>query len=152
MGVFFSASGHHPPAYHQPSFLPAQPQPQDGRRHDTDRGRSLDRRAQCVHTSAHELITLRCSPTATPYSSKQRPLHNAKSRTRLFSINATLVVGGWIPHRKWPFSVGSVLSSLLFLACVSQPFRNNRGFRAAALTNAILPSKRGRARVRQYCK
>lgn len=151
MGVFFSCLGTSSTG-DLSALFPTQPQPQDGRRHDTDRGRSLDRRAQCVHTSAHELITLRCSPTATPYSSKQRPLHNAKSRTRLFSINATLVVGGWIPHRKWPFSVGSVLSSLLFLACVSQPFRNNRGFRAAALTNAILPSKRGRARVRQYCK
>ena len=49
--------------------------------------------------SAHE-FTLRSSPTSRPpYSSKAAsfpPLHNAKSRTKLFSINVTLGGGGWV--------------------------------------------------------
>ena len=92
--------------------------------------------------SAHE-FTLRSSPTSRPpYSSKAAsfpPLHNAKSRTKLFSINVTLGGGGWVdPLRKWPFSVGSVLSSLRFLACVSWPFRNNRGFGACGANQRYL--------------
>ena len=111
VGVFFSASGHHPPAIIQPSFPPAQPQPQDGDGMTRIEAAAWIDAHSALHTSAHEL-TLRSSPTATPYSSKAAsPPHNAKSRTRLFSINVTLGGGGWVdPPRNglspWaPFSL-----------------------------------------------
>ena len=81
----------------------------------------MDRRAQCVHTSAHELINPPILPNSDPLfvqAASPPPLHNAKSRTRLLSINVTLVMGGWTHPRKWPFSVGSVLSSLCSRMCV----------------------------------